>query len=238
VHDRKSEPSSCLLISKFHLSFCLSFFFFFFFFLLHARKTSPEQQPSPPSSRRKTSYLAMAYSGKGEFTSTSHHCRSTYTHTHADRLYKRAIEHCVPPARLHWVSPQALEGVIWQQLVEMDFAKQGFQLQFLPQLQQIRKTWTEKYGYTFGPGPLEPTPPPPPTERETERVDLLDRVLPTDLAAWTTLDDLTTVELRKAVEHVQSLMGRESVARCVQALWRYNGDPRGAIDWLGRISHR
>ena len=177
-----------------------------------------------------------------QVTRTSHCCRSTYTHTPTDRLYKRAIEHCVPPARSHWGSPKALEGVIWQQLVEMDFAKPGFQLQFLPQLQQIRKTWTEKYGYTFGPGPLEPTPPPPPpppptpTERETERVDLLDWVLPTDLAAWTTLDDLPTVELRKAVEHVQSLMGRESVARCVQALWRYKGNPRGAIDWLGRTS--
>jgi hypothetical protein len=134
-----------------------------------------------------------------------------------------------------------LEGEIWKQLIDLRFAKQGFQLQFLPQLQRIRKTWTEQYGYTFGPGAVKPTPPPPPpppttTERETERVDLLDRVLPTDLAAWTTLDDLPTVELRDAVAHIQSLMDRESVARCVQALWRYNGNPRGAIDWLGRTS--
>jgi hypothetical protein len=110
----------------------------------------------------------------------------------------------------------------------LHLADRGTQLQFLPQLQQIRETWTAKYGYTFGPGALEPTPPPPPppptpTERETERVDLLDRVLPTDLAAWTTLDDPPTAELRNAVAHVHSMMGRESVARCVQALWRYNG---------------
>lgn len=134
-----------------------------------------------------------------------------------------------------------METAIWQQLIELHLADRGTQLQFLPQLQQIRETWTAKYGYTFGPGALEPTPPPPPppptpTERETERVDLLDRVLPADLAAWTTLDDLPTVELRNAVAHVQFIMGRESVARCVQALWRYNGDPRGAIDWLGRTS--
>jgi hypothetical protein len=67
-------------------------------------------------------------------------------------------------------------------------------------------------------------------------VALLDRDLPADLAAWTTLDDLPTVELRDAVAHIQSLLDRESVARCVQALWRYNGDPRGAIDWLVRSS--
>ena len=74
------------------------------------------------------------------------------------------------------------------------------------------------------------------TERERERVALLDRDLPVDLAAWTTLDDLPTAELRDAVAHIQSLLDRESVARCVQALWRYNGDPRGAIDWLVRSS--
>jgi hypothetical protein len=102
-----------------------------------------------------------------------------------------------------------------------------------PSTYRVRETWTETHGLTFGP----PLPPPPsPAQRETERVALLNQVLPADLAAWTTLDDLPTVELRHAVAHVRSLLDRESVARCVQALWRYNGDPRGAIDWLVRTS--
>jgi hypothetical protein len=149
-------------------------------------------------------------------------------------LYKLAIEHGVPPPfGRRYASPAALEKNIWQQLVKMGHAVKGLQANYLPQLQRVREAWTDTYGLTFGPPPL---PPPTPAKRETERVALLDQDLPADLAAWTTLDDLPTVELRYVVAHVQSLLDRESVARCVQALWRYNGDPRGAIDWLRRTS--
>jgi hypothetical protein len=136
-------------------------------------------------------------------------------------LYKLAIEHGVPPPfGRRYASPAALEKNIWQQLVKMGHAVKGLQANYLPQLQRVREAWTDTYGLTFGPPPL---PPPTPAQRETERVALLDH-------------DLPTVELRYVVAHVQSLLDRESVARCVQALWRYNGDPRGAIDWLRRTS--
>ena len=229
----RSHPSSRLLNkNKSHSSFCL-----FSFFFPHARKTFTEHQPSPPSSRRRTSYFDRGPQRQRQATGPSHRRQSTYTHTPTDRLYNRAIEHCVPPPfGRRYASPASLEGSIWQQVVNLRLANKGCQLQYLPQLQQIRETWTETYGLTFGPELPPPPPPPTPAQRERERVALLDRDLPVDLAAWTTLDDLPTAELRDAVAHIQSLLDRESVARCVQALWRYNGDPRGAIDWLVRSS--
>ena len=154
-------------------------------------------------------------------------------------MYRQAIEHCVPPLRRHYASPENLEMLIWQQLVDLRLAPQGFYRQFAAQVQRVRESWTNTYGFTFGsiePPPSAPAAPPSPETRERDRVAMLDQELPACLANCRTLDDVPTDELRSKVELVQSLMDRESVARCVQALLRSNGDPRGAIDWLGRTS--
>ena len=163
----RSHPLSCLLDkSKSHSSFCL----FSFFFSPHARKTFTEHQSSPPSSRRKTSYFDHGPQWQRQATSPSHRRQSTYTHTLTDRLYNRAIEHCVPPPfGRRYASPASLEGSIWQQVVNLRLANKGCQLQYLPQLQQIRETWTETYGLTFGPELPPPPPPPTPAQRERER---------------------------------------------------------------------
>ena len=163
----RSHPLSCLLDkSKSHSSFCL----FSFFFSPHARKTFTEHQSSPPSSRRKTSYFDHGPQWQRQATSPSHRRQSTYTHTLTDRLYNRAIEHCVPPPfGRRYASPASLEGSIWQQIVNLRLANKGCQLQYLPQLQQIRETWTETYGLTFGPELPPPPPPPTPAQRERER---------------------------------------------------------------------
>ena len=121
----RSDPSSRLLNkNKSHSSFCL-----FSFFFPHARKTFTEHQPSPPSSRRRTSYFDRGPQRQRQATGPSHRRQSTYTHTPTDRLYNRAIEHCVPPPfGRRYASPASLEGSIWQQLVNLRFANKGCQL--------------------------------------------------------------------------------------------------------------
>lgn len=73
--------------------------------------------------------------------------------------------------------------------------------------------------------------------RERQRIPDLEAYLPTSFARHRHLDDLRPGDMRNKVKNVQNILPGESVARCMEALWRKHGeDICEAITWLGETS--
>ena len=96
----------------------------------------------------------------------------------------------------------------------------------------VRNTWISKYGLTFGPPPLplarfasgnvHPTP----LFNEGQEVKLAH------FDIYASFDDIYTPEKRKMVENVLTTLANESVARCMEALFRSDNDVGKAVAWL------
>jgi len=88
---------------------------------------------------------------------------------------------------------------------------------------RIRNTWTTKYGLTFGAAPqladfAGGNIPPTPLFADGEDVNL------NHFEIYTSLEGIHTPEKRRIVEKVLTTLAKESIAHCMEALFRSDDD--------------
>jgi len=159
-------------------------------------------------------------------------------------MYWRAIDRCSVPNKRHFGHTVHLDHIIWRQFLRLHLATEPQTLEHYLLVRRVRATWCEAYDFTFGtisPPPPPPSGSPPPfhaeREKERKRVDDLERHLRISFRRYRTLDDVIPLERRDKVRSVQNILPGESVARCMEALWRTHGeDICEAITWLGETA--
>jgi hypothetical protein len=176
---------------------------------------------------------------------------SANTNTPIDELYWKAIGQLTLPESRHFATTDDLEQTIWLQFLhkKMVTLPLTLTLQHEAVLVRIRETWAKAdYGFTFGPvAPAARQPPPPPPGTSPNTAAILEHDwrfladveahLPTSFAKYRTLDDVRIEDKRKMVVATQNILPDESVARCMEALFRKKDVPE-AITWLGQTAKK
>jgi hypothetical protein len=190
--------------------------------------------------------MASSYEGKHIHPTID---QSAYTHTPTDELYWRAIDDLTLPESRHFATTDDLEHAIWLQFLHLEMVGLPLTHQHEAVLVRIRETWAAAdYGFTFGPvAPAARQPPPLPPGTSQDQADVLERDrryladleahLPTSFARFRTLDDVRIEDKRKMVVAIQNILPDESVARCMEALFREKDVPE-AITWLGQTAKK